>query len=62
MLKTRSEIMWYLVYTDMKIYILVCWDITPCNRVYVATDISKGRSTVKVGFLGNIGKAHWSER
>jgi hypothetical protein len=25
--------MWYLVYTDMKIYILGCWNITPCNVV-----------------------------
>jgi len=33
MLKTRSEIMKYEAYTEMKIHILVCWDITPCSVV-----------------------------
>jgi hypothetical protein len=25
--------MWYEAYTEMKIYILFCWDITPCSMV-----------------------------
>jgi len=33
MLKTRSEIMSFEVYTGMKIHILVCWDITRFSMV-----------------------------